>query len=133
MLNQNFNSSLLIYVVYFLFSWIRKNRFRRIFLILNMSRPTKNSRELVIEFSWYFKRSQASRNFARALLFTRGNSTSIIYFWIILYFKIRFSGLELNVLRSRNAIYISIIATPKKSDFIIFAIQNFVQNTKKHT
>ena len=132
MLNQNFNSSLLIYVVYFLFSWIRKSRFRRIFLILNMSRPTKNSRELVIEFSWYFKRSQASRNFARALLFTRGNSTGIIYFWIILYFKIRFSGLELNVLRSRNAIYISIIATPKKSDFIIFAIQNFVQNTKKH-
>ena len=31
---------------------------------------------------------------------------------------------------SQNAIYFSIIAIPKKSYFTIFAIQNFVQNTK---
>ena len=31
---------------------------------------------------------------------------------------------------SRDAIYFSIIAMPKKSHFTIFAVQNFVQNTK---
>ena len=40
------------------------------------------------------------------------------------------SGFELNVSRSRNAIYFSIIAMPSKSHFPIFAIQNFMQNTK---
>ena len=43
------------------------------------------------------------------------------------------SGFELSVSRSRDAIYFSIIAMPKKSHLTIFAIQNFVQNTKKHT
>ena len=33
---------------------------------------------------------------------------------------------------SRDAIYFSIIAMPKKSHFTIFAVQN-VQNTKKYT
>ena len=41
------------------------------------------------------------------------------------------TGFELSVSPSRNAIYFSIIAIPKKSCFTIFAIQNFVQNTKK--
>ena len=43
------------------------------------------------------------------------------------------SGFELSVSRSRDAIYFSIIAMPKKSHLTVFAIQNFVQNTKKHT
>ena len=42
-------------------------------------------------------------------------------------------GFELIVSPSRNAIYFSIIAIPKKSYFTIFTIQNFVQNTKKNT
>ena len=42
------------------------------------------------------------------------------------------TGFELSVSRSRNAIYFSIVAIPKKSDFTIFAIENFVQNTKRH-
>ena len=43
------------------------------------------------------------------------------------------SGLELNASRSRNVIYFSVIAMPKKSHFTFLAIQNFVQNTTKHT
>ena len=42
------------------------------------------------------------------------------------------TGFELSVSRSRNAIYFCIIVIPKKSHFTIFAIQNFVRNTKKH-
>ena len=41
------------------------------------------------------------------------------------------SEFELSVSQSRNAIYFSTIAMPKKSHFNIFAIQNFAQNTKK--
>ena len=40
---------------------------------------------------------------------------------------------ELSVSRSRNMISLSIIAMPNKSHFTLFAIQNFLQNTKKHT
>ena len=43
------------------------------------------------------------------------------------------TGFEISVSQSRNAIYFSIIAMPKESHFTIFAIQNFVQNTKQHT
>ena len=39
-------------------------------------------------------------------------------------------GFELIVSPSRNAIYFSIIAIPKKSYFTIFMIQNFLQNKK---
>ena len=41
------------------------------------------------------------------------------------------TGFELSVSQLQNAIYFSIIVMPKKSHFTIFAIQNFVQNTKK--
>ena len=58
------------------------------------------------------------------------------------------SGFELSILQLRSTIYkntticklkhygttnFSIMAMPKESHFTIFAIQNFVQNTKKHT
>ena len=39
--------------------------------------------------------------------------------------------IKLGVSQSRNAIYIPIIVISKKCHFIIFAIPNFVQNTKK--
>ena len=42
-------------------------------------------------------------------------------------------GFKLSISRSQNAIYFSIITIPRRSHFIIFAIQNFVENTKKHT
>lgn len=42
----------------------------------NISRPTNDSPELVIELSC-FKGSQASGNSAKALSFTKGNSTRI--------------------------------------------------------
>ena len=41
------------------------------------------------------------------------------------------TGFELSVSQLQNVIYFSIIVMPKKSHFTIFAIQNFVQNTKK--
>ena len=40
------------------------------------------------------------------------------------------TGFELSVSRLRNAIYFPIIVIPKKSYFIIFAMQNSAQNTK---
>ena len=43
-----------------------------------------------------------------------------------------YTGFKLSVSRSQNVIYFSIIAVPKKSHFIIFAIQRFLQNMKKH-
>ena len=39
---------------------------------------------------------------------------------------------QLSASQSQNAIYFSIIAMPKKSHFTIFAMQNFVQTTRKH-
>ena len=39
------------------------------------------------------------------------------------------AGFELSVSQSRNVVYFSVIAMPKKSHFTIFAIQNFVKNT----
>ena len=40
---------------------------------------------------------------------------------------------ELSISQSQNEIYFSNIPLPKKSHVTFFAIQNFVQNTKKHT
>ena len=40
------------------------------------------------------------------------------------------TGFELSVSRSRNAIYFCIIAIPKKSHFLIFAIQNCAKHKK---
>ena len=48
-------------------------------------------------------------------------------------FKGKETRFELSVSRPKNTIYLSIIGMPKKSHFTIFAIQNFLQNTKKHT
>ena len=39
------------------------------------------------------------------------------------------TGFELSVSRSGTTIYFSVIVIPKKSNFPIFSIQNFVQNT----
>ena len=42
------------------------------------------------------------------------------------------TGFELRVSPSQNAIYFSITVIPKKFYFTILAMQDFVQNTKKH-
>ena len=47
------------------------------------------------------------------------------------YLHVTLVGFELSISRLQNATYFSIIAMSKKSHFTIFAIQNFVQNTKK--
>ena len=43
------------------------------------------------------------------------------------------TGFELSVSQLRNTSYFFIISIPKNTQFTTFAIQNFVQNTKKHS